>query len=185
MASPSAGSHRRRSAPARVGTQFLVLRGKQRKGLHGIGHGQDRRIGSGCQHGLQQELGFCLRDDAIVSQGVQRHPDPAVREIVAIATLLQPRQHRLKIHHGLAKQRVLRPHGRPHHVAEGVHVLASLDAQADGIGKRLVDEALGNLAHGINDSRPGVTGDSRAAPPRRARRTAAGSPAPAVRAPWP
>jgi hypothetical protein len=65
--------------------------------------------------------------------------------------LLEPLEHRLQIDHGLAKQLVLRAHGRPHHVTEGVHVLAAADAEANGVGKRFVDEALGNLAHGIED----------------------------------
>ena len=132
---------------------------------------QDRGVGPGRQHGLQQQLGLGLRDHARRSASAySARPMPPGARLSRSQQRSSHASTGSSVDHGLAEQLVLRPHGRPHHVAEGVHVLAALDAQADGVGQRLVDEALGDLAHRIEHLALARSRARRPAPPHRARR---------------
>jgi hypothetical protein len=89
------------------------------------------------------------RDLTAIGRFVHGHAKAPGREVFPIAGLARPGDDGLGVLHGFMEQLVHRPHRRPHHVAEGVHVFAPLLRQTDQIRQHLVDERLRDIGDRI------------------------------------
>ena len=133
-----------------VGAHQPVLIGKFAERADGVGQGEHGGVGGRRQQDPHQQIGFLRRDLAAIGGLVHGHAKAAGREVFPVAALARPGDDGIGVLHGLVEQLIHRAHRRPHHVAEGVHVLAPLLRQADQIRQHLVDKRLCDVGDRID-----------------------------------